>query len=90
LIENTYVKNKDFYAKRKKNIELKKSIAEKKEYAKTFPVEDIPVEKDLHGNVVKYKDIYDFIGTKIIETKTLEVNNREMTEYFSKQNEIDN
>ncbi len=88
LIESTYVKNKDFYAKRKKNIELKKSIAVSEEYAKAFPVEDIPVEKGLNGKVVKYKGIYDYLGTKIIETKTLEVNNREMTEYFSKKDEI--
>lgn len=88
-IENTFVKNKEFYLKRKKNIELKKEIATGKEFVQSVPVGDIPVEEDIHGKVLKYSDIYDFIGSKIAENKMLTTDNREMKEYFSKKDEIE-
>jgi len=89
LIENTYVKNKDFYAKRKKNIELKKEIKTGEEYFNAIPKSELPVEKDDLGRVIEYESVYDFIDKKLSENKSLEVENREMNEYFSKKQDID-
>ncbi len=90
LIEEKYIKNKDFYTKRNANLELKKEIETGDAYFKNIPASDIPVEKDKHDAVIKYDGMYDYIGKKLTENKGLEIKNREMKEYFSKKDDLEN
>ena len=90
VIEKKYVKNKAFYKKMKENVDLKREIQAGKEYFNAIVKTDIPEDKDEKGHIVKYEDMYDYLVRKTMAIKNLESENREIREYFTKKDDIEN